>query len=121
MNHDATAAFQALTQVDLKQLAASVREDYRNFPLLKVNGHCVRLAVMNGEYRWHSHPASDECFLVLEGKLEIDFADAPTVILEPGRLFNIPAGVRHRTRARTRTVNLCFEDEQAYTDVIFDD
>jgi mannose-6-phosphate isomerase-like protein (cupin superfamily) len=121
MNNDTTAAFQALTQIDLKQLASSVREDYRNFPLLKVNGHCVRLAVMNGEYRWHRHPGSDECFLVLEGELEIDFVDSPTVVLEPGRLFNIPAGVRHRTRARVRTVNLCFEDEQAYTDVIFDD
>jgi mannose-6-phosphate isomerase-like protein (cupin superfamily) len=76
---------------------------------------------MTGEYRWHRHPRSDECFLVLEGALEIDFDELPSVVLKPGRLFSIPAGVRHRTRARVRTVTLCFEDEQAYTDTVFDD
>jgi mannose-6-phosphate isomerase-like protein (cupin superfamily) len=114
-------AFAALTQIDPMELADRIREDYRNFPLVKVNGHCVRIAVMTGEYRWHRHPGSDECFLVLEGELQIDLDDSSTVVLKPGRLFNIPAGVRHRTRARVRTVNLCFEDERAYTDVIFDD
>jgi mannose-6-phosphate isomerase-like protein (cupin superfamily) len=114
-------AFPALTQIDPTELANRVREDYRNFPLLKVNGHCIRLAVMTGEYRWHRHTGSDECFLVLEGELEIDFEHSPTVVLKPGRLFSIPAGVRHRTRARVRTVNLCFEDERAYTDVVFED
>jgi mannose-6-phosphate isomerase-like protein (cupin superfamily) len=114
-------AFPALTQIDPLELAGRICEDYRNFPLLKVNGHCIRVAVMTGEYRWHRHPGSDECFLVLEGELEIDLDDSPTVVLKPGRLFNIPAGIRHRTRARVRTVNLCFEDERAYTDVVFDD
>jgi mannose-6-phosphate isomerase-like protein (cupin superfamily) len=114
-------AFPALTQVDPTELASRIHEAYRNFPLLTVNGHCIRLAVMTGEYRWHRHPGSDECFLVLEGELEIDFVDSPTVVLKPGRLFNIPAGVRHRTRARGRAVNLCFEDEHAYTDVVFED
>ena len=114
-------AFGPLTRIDPAELANRVREDYCNFPLLKVNGHCIRLAVMTGEYRWHRHLGSDECFLVLEGELEIDLEDSPTIVLKPGQLFSIPAGVRHRTRARGRTVNLCFEDQQAYTDVVFDD
>ena len=87
-----TAAFAALTQIDLKQLAAGVRESYRNFPLVKVNGHCVRLAVMNGEYRWHRHPGSDECFLVLEGELEIDFVDAPPSCSSPDGFSIFPRG-----------------------------
>src|SRR6267154_1498790 len=119
--HVEEAAAAPLTVVDLARQAAAVKQAYKNFVLVNVNDHCVRMAVMVGEYRWHRHPHSDECFLVLEGVLEIDRADAPTIRLAPGEMFTIPAGVRHRTRAAERCVNLCFETVGAYTDVIFDD
>jgi len=119
--HVEQAAFPAMTAVNLSQQSAAVQQTYKNFVVVNVNDHCVRMAVMIGEYRWHHHPHSDECFLVLEGLLEIDLAGGRTVELRPGELFTIPAGVTHRTRAKVRTVNLCFENTQAYTDVIFDD
>ena len=86
-----------------------------------MNNHCIRVAVMQGEFRWHHHPRSDECFIVLEGELEIDLADGRTFRLKPGDAFTVPAGVVHRTRAQDRTVNLCFETRNAYTDVVFVD
>jgi mannose-6-phosphate isomerase-like protein (cupin superfamily) len=119
--HVEEAAFPAMAAVSLRQQSAAVQQTYKNFVVVNVNDHCVRLAVMTGEYRWHHHPHSDECFMVLEGLLEIDFAGGRTVELRPGELFTIPAGVTHRTRARVRTVNLCFENTQAYTDAVFDD
>lgn len=131
--HVEEAAFEPLAIVDLAAQADVVDQIYKNFVLLNVNNHCVRMAVMQGEYRWHHHPHSDECFLVLEGELEIDIKRsrtdaeqlleqraAQTIQLRPGQAFTIPAGTVHRTRARTRTVNLCFEDRNAYTDVVFD-
>lgn len=119
--HREQAAVSPLTVVDLARQAAAVPEPYKNFVLTNVNDHCVRMAVMVGEYRWHRHLHSDECFLVLEGVLEIDLADARTIRLAPGEMFTIPAGVRHRTRAPERCVNLCFEGAGAYTDVVFDE
>jgi mannose-6-phosphate isomerase-like protein (cupin superfamily) len=74
-----------------------------------VNTSCVRLAVFHGEYRWHHHPTSDELFLVVEGRLEIDLVDGPTLALGPWQSVVVPAGVVHRTRAVGRTVNLTFE------------
>ncbi len=121
MTHDERAAFPALTAVNLTDAAASVEQAYKNFVIFGVNQHCVRMAVMQGEFRWHRHPRSDECFLVLEGELEIDLADGRSFRLKPGEAFTIPAGVVHRTRSRIRTVNLCFEDRSAYTDVEFED
>jgi mannose-6-phosphate isomerase-like protein (cupin superfamily) len=118
-SHSEEPAFAHLQAIDLKQAAASVDEPYKNFVLSMVNNHCVRMAVMQGEYRWHQHPRSDECFLVVEGKLEIDLAGERTVVLQPGEAFTIPAGVVHRTRSQERSVNLCFEDLSAYTDVVF--
>jgi mannose-6-phosphate isomerase-like protein (cupin superfamily) len=119
--HNEESAFPALTVIDLKNAAASVDQTYKNFVVVDVNQHCVRMAVMQGEFRWHHHPNSDECFLVLEGELEIDLADGQSFRLTPGQAFTIPTGVTHRTRARTRAVNLCFEHRDAYTDVVFDD
>jgi mannose-6-phosphate isomerase-like protein (cupin superfamily) len=117
--HCEKAEFPSLTTVNLSREAASVAQPYRNSVVFNVNDHCVRLAVMEGEFRWHQHPHSDECFLVLEGELEIDLAEGRTVQVKPGEAFTIPAGVVHRTRSRTRAVNLCFEKQGAYTDVIF--
>jgi len=119
--HSEDAAFPGLTVVNLKRQADSVDQTYKNFVLVNINNHCVRLAVMQGEFRWHQHPRSDECFLVVEGDLEIDLADGRTFRLKPGEVFTIPAGVIHRTRSHARVVNLCFEDRDAYTGVVFED
>jgi len=121
VTHTEQAAFPTLTCVDLKREARAIEQAYKNFVVLNVNNHCVRLAVMQGEFRWHQHPRSDECFLVMEGELEIDLADGRTFRLKPGEVFAIPAGVVHRTRSHARAVNLCFEDRNAYTDVVFVD
>src|SRR3546814_10915551 len=55
----------ALAVVDLQAEQASVTADYDNRVLLDVDDHCMRLAVFEGEYRWHQHPESDELFLVV--------------------------------------------------------
>jgi mannose-6-phosphate isomerase-like protein (cupin superfamily) len=121
VTHVEEALFPPLTIADLKREAASIEQTYKNLLVLNVNNHCVRLAVMEGECRWHQHSHSDECFLVLEGELEIDLASGRSFHLSPGQAFAVPAGVVHRTRANGRAVNLCFEERSAYTDVVFED
>jgi hypothetical protein len=59
----------ALTIVDIGKEAAAVSEVYRNQVLSQVNGSCLRLGVLEGQYPWHQHPHSDELFLVVEGSL----------------------------------------------------
>jgi mannose-6-phosphate isomerase-like protein (cupin superfamily) len=98
-----------LVVVDVTAEQRQVAEPYRNTVLSRINTHCMRLAVFEGEYRWHHHPHSDEMFLVVEGRLEIDLADDRTLVLEPWHAVVIPAATVHRTRAIGRTVNLTFE------------
>jgi mannose-6-phosphate isomerase-like protein (cupin superfamily) len=101
--------------LNLTGLSSSIQDIYSNYAVSEVNESCLRLAVITGEYPWHSHPGSDELFLVLEGELFIDFRDSPTLSLGPMDILTIPAGVVHRTRAVKRTVNLCFEHTNANT------
>lgn len=101
--------------VDLLALQRAVKEPYRNDVLSNVNGECLRLAVFEGEYRWHQHPDSDELFMVVAGKLQIDLAGADTVELTEWQYIVVPAGTVHRTRAIGRTVNVTFEKQHAGT------
>lgn len=67
-------------------------------------------------YDWHRHPDSDETFLAVEGGLAIDL-DEGTIELQPGEVFTVECGVRHRTRPMgARSVNLTFERRGARTE-----
>jgi mannose-6-phosphate isomerase-like protein (cupin superfamily) len=104
-----------LQVLDLLKESAAVTEPYRNLVLSQVNDSCLRLAVLNGEYRWHEHPTSDELFIVIDGCLVIEIEGGQELKLLPWQTVTIPAGIRHRTRAEGRTVNLCLERLAART------
>lgn len=110
-----TARYPALAVVDIRAEQAAVTESYRNQVLVDVNSDCMRLAVFEGEYRWHHHPDSDELFLVVAGTLQIDIAGGSRLELTEWQCAVIPAGTVHRTRAIGRTVNLTCEKSGART------
>jgi mannose-6-phosphate isomerase-like protein (cupin superfamily) len=94
---------------------SSIDCGYDNHPIATTNDHVVRIATMTEPYHWHFHPNSDETFLVIEGRLAIEF-ESGSVELGPGQLLTIPRGVHHRTRpVGTRSVNLTFELAQSET------
>jgi mannose-6-phosphate isomerase-like protein (cupin superfamily) len=61
----------------------------------RFNGHDVMVVKVKGEFVWHSHPDSDDLFLVLKGCLRIELRDG-SVILNPGDLYVVPKDVEHR-------------------------
>jgi len=107
--------YPALHVVDLEAEGASVGDSYRNMVINRVNDSCLRLAVFEGDYRWHYHPTSDELFIVVEGCLAIDLEDGREIRLTRWQTVTIPAKTIHRTRAIGRTVNICFEELAAET------
>ncbi len=92
---------------------AAAEQAYDNHPVAHVNDHVIRIATMTESYHWHCHPDSDESFLALEGGLFIDL-DHRTIELQPGSMFTVEKGTRHRTRPiGMRSVNLTFEHMNA--------
>ncbi len=110
--------FPQLQPVDLIAEGHASTGVYRNIVVNQINKHCLRLSTFEGEYPWHYHPHSDELFLILEGHLHIDFADHPTVRLDPGQILTVPAGTVHRTRTDSRVINACFEELGAATEFV---
>ena len=74
------------------------------------NGNELRLAKVKGEFVWHSHAETDELFLVLKGRLNIEFRDGVRT-LGPGELLVVPRGVEHRPVAEEE-VEMLFMDRE---------
>jgi mannose-6-phosphate isomerase-like protein (cupin superfamily) len=72
------------------------------------NGHDVMVVKVKGEFVWHSHPDTDDFFLVLKGALTIQLRDGD-VRLGPGDLYVVPKGVEHRPVAEEETHLLLIE------------
>jgi mannose-6-phosphate isomerase-like protein (cupin superfamily) len=60
----------------------------------ELNDSYVKLARLHGEFVWHHHEEEDELFLVVQGRLTIHLRDGD-IILDPGEMVIIPAGVEH--------------------------
>ena len=61
----------------------------------RYNGNEVRVSKLKGEFIWHSHADTDELFLVLKGRLTIEFRDGVSTI-GAGEFLVVPKGVEHR-------------------------
>lgn len=60
-----------------------------------MNDYDVRVVKTHGDFTWHSHPDTDELFLVVAGSLTIRL-ESGEVTLGPGQLYVVPKGVRHQ-------------------------
>lgn len=85
--------------VDLAQKLAAFDDRWRPRIVASYNGNDVMVVKLDGAFQWHSHPETDDFFLVLKGVLDIELRDR-TVTLGPGQLHVVPAGVEHRPVAR---------------------
>jgi mannose-6-phosphate isomerase-like protein (cupin superfamily) len=98
-----------MDKVNLTEKLASFSDHWAPRIVARYNDHEVRLVKVDGEFIWHSHDETDELFLILEGKLDMDFRDR-TVTLNPGELIVVPKGTEHRPAARHGEVKLLLID-----------
>ena len=74
----------------------------------ELNDQHIKIAKVNGEFIWHSHAEEDELFMVVQGKLLMDFRDR-TEEVRPGQLLVVPRGTEHRPRTEAETWILMIE------------
>ncbi len=83
--------------------------DYWNPRIVgELNNQHVKLVKLKGEFVWHKHDSEDELFLVLKGKLKMEFRDK-TVELNEQEFLIVPRGVEHRPVAENEVSILLFE------------
>jgi mannose-6-phosphate isomerase-like protein (cupin superfamily) len=76
----------------------------------ELNGQCVKIAKVQGEFVWHHHDVEDEMFMVIKGRLTIKLPDRD-VTLEAGEFLIVPHGVEHKPVAEEEAHILLFEPQ----------
>lgn len=97
-----------MKKVNLKEKFSKFQDHWHPRIVGELNGQLVKLAKLKGEFIWHSHKEEDEMFLVIKGKLKIEFRDK-TVELQENEFFIIPKGVEHKPIAEEEVHVMLFE------------
>lgn len=94
--------------VNLARKLSTFSEHWAPRIVAELNGQQVKLVKLQGDFVWHHHDQEDELFMVIAGRLRMEFRDR-TVWLDPGEMIVVPRGVEHRPGADVETHILLFE------------
>ena len=98
----------AAPAINLSEKFSRIGEHWSPRVVAQPNGQHVKLAKLLGTFVWHKHDDADELFLVVKGRLTIEFCDGATELAE-GELCVVPRGVEHRPVAAQECHVLLFE------------
>ena len=74
----------------------------------QMNDYHFKIAKIQGEFVWHSHPETDEVFIVIDGEFELQLRDGSLTLTE-GEMCVVPKGVEHRPVAAKECAILMVE------------
>jgi len=87
-------------KVSLGEALATFDEIYSPRIVGRVNDYDLKVAHAKGDYVWHVHEETDEFFLVIDGRFDIELRDANggerRVELRAGDVFVVPKGMEHK-------------------------
>lgn len=75
----------------------------------QINELHLKAVKIEGEFVWHSHPDTEEFFLVHRGRMTIQLAGRSDGTLEAGEFFVVPQGFEHRPVAHEKCEILLLE------------
>ncbi len=81
--------------IDVLKKFSQFSEQWAPKIIAQMNDYHIKLARIEGEFIWHSHPDTDEVFYVIDGSMVIQLRDGQ-VELKAGQMFIVPKGVEHK-------------------------
>ena len=94
--------------INLAAKLAKFSEHWSPKIVAEYNGNEVMVVKIKGEYAFHSHADTDDFFLVLKGRMTMEYRDRK-VEVRPGELHIVPKGVEHRPVAEEEVHVLLIE------------
>jgi mannose-6-phosphate isomerase-like protein (cupin superfamily) len=95
-------------KINLSEKLATFSDYFSPRTIAQLNNYDVMVVKVKGEFVWHKHDETDDFFLVLKGKLDIQLRER-TVSVGPGEIFIVPKGVEHRPVANEEVHLLLIE------------
>ncbi|MEV4326996.1 cupin domain-containing protein [Microbispora rosea] len=98
----------SLDPVNIADKLSLIDELWTQKKIAGLNDYEIKLAKLKGEFVWHTHPETDELFMVVSGRLTIRLREGD-VVLGPGELYVVPRGVEHCPVAEEETAVMLVE------------
>lgn len=84
--------------INFKEKLSLFTEQWSPKVIAEMNDYQFKVVKLQGDFVWHDHKDTDETFIVLAGRLRIDFRDGH-VELSEGEMYVVPKGVEHKPYA----------------------
>ena len=97
-----------MDKVNISEKLSQFNDFYNPRIIGELNGQYVKAVKLMGEFVWHHHDNEDELFLVIKGKLKMEFRDKIVEVM-PGEFIIVPKGVEHKPVAEDEVHILLFE------------
>ena len=87
-----------MKKINLKSKFQKFTDQWSPKVIEEMNDYQFKLVKIENDFTWHKHDDTDETFLVIEGKMGIEFENQ-TVELSEGEMIVIPKGKKHKPYA----------------------
>ena len=84
-----------MKKINLKSKFKKFSDQWAPKVVEEMNDYQFKLVKIENDFTWHKHEDTDETFLVIEGKMGIEFEDE-TVELNEGEMLVVPKGKKHK-------------------------
>ena len=88
-----------LKPINFEEKLAKFTDHWSPKIIAQMNDYHFKLVKLQGDFVWHSHDATDEVFIVLDGEMIMEFREGK-VDLKSGELIVVPKGVEHKPFAK---------------------
>tara|TARA_B100000945_G_scaffold170033_1_gene136328 strand:+ start:3255 stop:3620 length:366 start_codon:yes stop_codon:yes gene_type:complete len=95
-------------KINLKEKFSKFTKHWSPRVIAEMNDYQFKIAKIKGEFVWHNHKDTDETFIVIKGKMSIQFRGGE-VKLSEGEMFVVPRGVEHKPCAKKECEILVIE------------
>jgi mannose-6-phosphate isomerase-like protein (cupin superfamily) len=87
-------------KINIEEKLSKFSDQWSPKIIAEMNDYQFKLVKIQGEFVWHNHEDTDEVFIVIEGKMKIEFENQ-TIELNEGEMYVVPKGVQHKPYAET--------------------
>ena len=82
-------------RINFTEKFGSFTEHWSPKIIAQMNDYHFKIAKIQGEFVWHSHPETDETFIVIRGEMKIEVPNG-VIKLQAGEMCVVPKGVKHK-------------------------
>ena len=87
-----------MEKINLREKLSKFSDHWSPKVIAEMNDYQFKLVKIKGDFIWHNHEDTDEVFIVIEGKMKIEFENE-TVELNEGDMYVVAKGIQHKPSA----------------------